>query len=51
MDGGAVQIDWDEASRHVVMIGPVTYVCQGTLSPELDSLLLDSLLEPDHGAS
>ena len=39
MDGGAVQIDWDEASRHVTMTGPVTHVCHGTLSPELDELL------------
>jgi len=46
MDGGPVQIDWDEASHHVTMTGPVAYVCQGTLSPEIDALL-----EQGHGAS
>ncbi len=50
MDGGAVQIDWDEASRHVTMTGPVAYVCQGTLSPELDALLEESQLEKTDGA-
>ena len=50
MDGGAVQIDWDETSRHVTMTGPVAYVCQGTLSPELDALLEASLPEQTHGA-
>jgi len=50
MDGGAVQIDWDEASRHVTMTGPVAYVCQGTLSPELDALLEGSQLEKTDGA-
>jgi hypothetical protein len=50
MDGGAVQIDWDEASRHVTMTGPVAYVCQGALSPELDALLEASLPEQTHGA-
>jgi len=51
MDGGAVQIDWDEASRHVTMTGPVTYVCQGTLSTELDALLETSRLERIDGAT
>jgi diaminopimelate epimerase len=46
MDGGTVQIDWDEASHHVTMTGPVSYVCHGTLSSELDALV-----EPGHGAS
>ena len=46
MDGGAVRIDWDEASRHVTMTGPVAHVCTGTLSPDIDALL-----EPGHGAS
>jgi len=50
MDGGAVQIDWDEASRHVTMTGPVAYVCQGTLSPELDALLEEPQLEQTDGA-
>jgi len=50
MDGGVVQIDWDEASRHVTMTGPVAYVCQGTLSPELDALLEGSQLEKTDGA-
>ena len=51
MDGGAVQIDWDEASRHVTMTGPVAHVCQGTLSPELDALLETSRLERIDGAT
>jgi diaminopimelate epimerase len=46
MDGGTVKIDWDDASHHVTMTGPVSYVCHGTLSPELDALL-----EQGHGAS
>jgi diaminopimelate epimerase len=46
MDGGTVQIDWDDVSHHVTMTGPVSYVCQGTLSPELDALL-----EQGHGAA
>ena len=46
MDGGTVQIDWDEASHHVTMTGPVSHVCHGTLSPEFDALL-----EQGHGAS
>lgn len=46
MDGGSVQIDWDETGRHVIMTGPVAYVCHGTLSPELESLM-----EQGHGAS
>ncbi len=51
MDGGAVHIDWDVASHHVTMTGPVAYVCHGTLSPELDARLVDSHMEPGHGAS
>jgi diaminopimelate epimerase len=56
MDGGAVQIDWAQATGHVTMTGPVAHVCHGTLSPELDSLLQESplqesLLESGHGAS
>ncbi|MEC8641907.1 MAG: diaminopimelate epimerase [Pseudomonadota bacterium] len=51
MDGGTVHIDWDEATGHVTMTGPVAYVCQGTLSPELDVLLEESVMEPGHGAS
>jgi diaminopimelate epimerase len=39
MDGGAVRIDWDETSRHVVMTGPVAYVARGTLSPSLTAVL------------
>ena len=39
MDGGAVQIDWDETSRHVVMTGPVAYVARGELSPSMTALL------------
>ena len=51
MDGGTVHIDWDEATGHVTMTGPVAYVCRGTLSPELDALLEESVMEPGHGAS
>jgi diaminopimelate epimerase len=51
MDGGAAHIDWDEASRHVMMTGPVAHVCHGTLSPALDALLEESAREQDHGAS
>ena len=51
MDGGAVQIDWDAANHHVTMTGPVSYVCHGTLSPELDALLAEPPVEPGHGAS
>lgn len=39
MDGGAVRIDWDETSRHVVMTGPVAYVARGELSPSMAALL------------
>ena len=39
MDGGAVGIDWDPDSRHVVMTGPVAYVCDGVLSAEFDRML------------
>ena len=39
MDGGAVRIDWDETSRHVVMTGPVAHVARGVLSAEMTSLL------------
>ena len=39
MDGGAVRIDWDEASRHVVMTGPVAYVARGVLSEAMTALL------------
>ena len=39
MDGGAVGIDWDADSRHVVMTGPVAYVCDGVLSAELAKML------------
>ena len=39
MDGGAVRIDWDETSRHVVMTGPVAYVALGELSPSMAALL------------
>ena len=39
MDGGAVGIDWDADSRHVVMTDPVAYVCDGVLSAELAKML------------
>ena len=39
MDGGAVRIDWDETSRHVVMTGPVAHVARGALSAEMTSRL------------
>ena len=39
MDGGAVGIDWDVDSRHVVMTGPVAYVYDGVLSAELSNML------------
>ena len=39
MDGGAVGIDWDQDSRHVVMTGPVAYVCHGELSADLAKML------------
>ena len=39
MDGGMVRIDWDQATSHVTMTGPVAYVCDGTLSAELSALL------------
>ena len=39
MDGGAVRIDWDEASRHVTMTGPVAYVARGVLSEAMTALL------------
>lgn len=38
-DGGAVQIDWDQTSRHVVMAGPVAHVVRGVLSDAMASLL------------
>ena len=51
MDGGAVMIDWDKATGHVTITGPVAHVCRGTLSPALEVLLADSVLEQGHGAS
>ena len=39
MDGGTVGIDWNPDSRHVVMTGPVAYVCDGVLSAELAKML------------
>jgi len=39
MDGGAVRIDWDRDSRHVVMTGPVAYVARGALSDAMTALL------------
>ena len=39
MDGGTVGIDWDPDSCHVVMTGPVAYVCDGVLSTEFDRML------------
>ena len=39
MDGGTVRIDWDRATTHVTMTGPVAYVCDGTLSADMSSLL------------
>ena len=39
MDGGAVQIDWDQKSRHVVMTGPVAHVARGVLSDAMAYLL------------
>ena len=42
MDGGMVTIDWQDdgtESGRVIMQGPVTYVCRGQLSVELDHCL------------
>ena len=39
MDGGAVRIDWNRATTHVTMTGPVAYVCQGMLSAGMTALL------------
>jgi len=39
MDGGAVRIDWDKTSRHVVMTGPVAHVARGVLSAPMAALL------------
>ena len=39
MDGGTVGIDWNPDSRHVVMTGPVAYVCDGVLSADLAKML------------
>ena len=49
MDGGSVQIDWDQSEDqledlsidqgHVIMTGPVAYVARGTLSVDLSALL------------
>jgi len=39
MDGGTVRIDWDRKTSHVTMTGPVAYVCEGTLSSGMGSLL------------
>ncbi len=39
MDGGTVRIDWDQATTHVTMTGPVAYVCEGVLSADMASLL------------
>ena len=39
MDGGTVRIDWDRATTHVTMTGPVAYVCEGVLSADMASLL------------
>ena len=39
MDGGSVRIDWNEDNHHVVMTGPVAYVCDGVLSADLGKML------------
>ena len=41
MDGGSVQIDWDQSQDHgpVIMTGPVAYVARGTLSEDMSALL------------
>ena len=39
MDGGTVRIDWDRATTHVTMTGPVAYVCEGVLSADMVFLL------------
>lgn len=39
MDGGAVRIDWNRATTHVTMTGPVAYVCEGMLSAGMTALL------------
>lgn len=39
MDGGAVRIDWNRATTHVTMTGPVAYVCEGMLSAAMTALL------------
>ena len=39
MDGGAVTIAWQRDNGHVVMTGPVAYVANGYLSPEISALL------------
>ena len=39
MDGGAVTINWNRDTSHVVMTGPVSYVATGQLSADITALL------------
>ena len=39
MDGGSVAIDWNPENQHVIMTGPVAYVCDGVLSTDLAKML------------
>ena len=39
MDGGAVTINWNRDTSHVVMSGPVSYVATGQLSADITALL------------
>lgn len=39
MDGGAVTINWNRNTSHVVMTGPVSYVATGQLSADITALL------------
>ena len=39
MDGGSVGVDWNPDNSHVVMTGPVAYVCDGVLSADLAKML------------
>ncbi|MCH1483460.1 MAG: diaminopimelate epimerase [Alphaproteobacteria bacterium] len=39
MDGGAVTINWNRDTSHVVMTGPVSYVAAGQLSADITALL------------
>ena len=38
MDGGAVTINWNRDTSHVVMTGPVSYVATGQLSADITAL-------------